>query len=146
MINPFTEVDWNPDRAAKRRFGLSWLIGFPCVALVLLGWSRLRTGGWEAVWPYWVGGVGAGLGLLFWLLPALAGPFYRIWFAFACTMGLVIGNTLFALFYYLVMTPIGLFVRLIGRSPLRRRPDPQAATYWEDAPKAKDVRRYYRQY
>ncbi|MFT4587452.1 MAG: hypothetical protein ACI9VS_002084, partial [Candidatus Binatia bacterium] len=29
MLNPFKEVDWNPDLPARRKFAVSLVIGFP---------------------------------------------------------------------------------------------------------------------
>ncbi|WHM40040.1 hypothetical protein [Streptomyces sp. BPTC-684] len=41
----------------------------------------------------------------------------------------VFASTLLAIVYLLVVTPVGLAVRLL-RDPLKRRPDPSASTYW----------------
>jgi len=40
-------------------------------------------------------------------------------------------SVLLLVFYLLVVTPVGLAVRLV-RDPLRRRPDRRAASYWTD--------------
>ena len=34
MINPFSEVNWNPDRPARKKFAVSLIIGFPAIAVV----------------------------------------------------------------------------------------------------------------
>ncbi len=34
------------------------------------------------------------------------------------------------LIYSIVILPLGLIYKLIGRDPLRRMPDPKATTYW----------------
>ena len=34
--------------------------------------------------------------------------------------------------FYAVVTPVGMVMRLVGRNPLRVRPDPRATTYWTD--------------
>ena len=36
MVNPFKEVNWNPGPQERRKFALSLVIGFPCIAVVLL--------------------------------------------------------------------------------------------------------------
>ncbi len=36
MLNPFKEVNWHPDLATRRTFARSLVIGFPCLAVVLV--------------------------------------------------------------------------------------------------------------
>ena len=42
MINPFKEINWKPDRAELKKFGVSLIIGFPIIALVffLVRWAK----------------------------------------------------------------------------------------------------------
>ncbi|HMJ91136.1 MAG TPA: SxtJ family membrane protein [Candidatus Acidoferrum sp.] len=145
MLNPFKDVQWNPDFAARRSFGRSLMIGFPMVALVLLGFAKGTSHEWKT-FPLWIGGIGSTVGLVLWLLPRIAKPFYVSWYFFGCCIGFVIGNLLFAAFYFLVMTPIGLLLRALGRDPLRRRFDKSAATYWKDSEKVADTKSYHRQF
>lgn len=146
MINPFTEINWKPDTAAKRKFAVSLIVGFPILATLFLLLLRWRTGQWNLTVPLWLGGVGAGAGVVFWLIPAIAGPFYLVWYGFACCMGFVIGNVLMSVFFYLVVTPIGLLLRVTGRDPLKKGVNKSVATYWTEVPKVKDRRHYYRQF
>ena len=48
--------------------------------------------------------------------------------------------------YYLVLTPIGLLLRLVHGNPLDRAPDRSAASYWTARRPLRDVRRYFRQF
>ncbi|RPJ40592.1 MAG: hypothetical protein EHM19_13445 [Candidatus Latescibacterota bacterium] len=51
------------------------------------------------------------------------------------------------LIFYLVFTPIGLVLRLLGKDLLNRRIDPNAPTYWIEKPKEpSDPARYEKQY
>jgi hypothetical protein len=61
-------------------------------------------------------------------------------------IGYVVSLVVLSLFFYGVLTPFGLALRLVGRDPLRRKLEPQAPTYWErrDAPESSE--RYFRQY
>ena len=36
MLNPLAEINWEPTVNERRKFALTLVIGFPCVALVLL--------------------------------------------------------------------------------------------------------------
>ena len=145
MINPFRDVNWSPNTADKRKFALSLVIGFPCLAVAILLLGRLISGGWPVEKALWIGGVGCALGAVLWLLPMIARPFYLVWYALACTVGLIVSNTLLTGFYYIVMTGTGLVMRALGRKPLKPL-NKQTPTYWDDAEQVSDVRRYYRQF
>jgi hypothetical protein len=145
MVNPFKDTNWNPDTSALRSFAKSLIIGFPVLALVFALVSWFRAGAAPS-WTPWLAAVGAGAGLLFGILPQIAKPFYLVWFFVACCMGIVVSNFLIAAFYYLVLTPIGLIMRALGRDPMKRRFDRTAATYWTDAEKRVDPQRYFRQF
>ncbi len=48
--------------------------------------------------------------------------------------------------FYLIFTPVGLIVRLIGRDALQRRFDGQAKTYWSPLEIDIPAKRYFRQF
>ena len=146
MVNPFKEVDWNPDVAGRRSFAKSLVIGFPCVALAFLLILRVKNGAWEPELPLRIGLIGAAVGAVLYALPMLARPFYLVWYAVACGIGLVIGNVLLGMVFYVFVTGIALVMRLLGRDPLNRRLDRSAATYWREAEQPSDPRRYYSQF
>ena len=145
MINPFHEVPWNPDRAGRRAFAKSIAIGFPILALVLGALGFFRTHSWP-VWTCWLAGIGFAAGVVLWLLPQIAKPFYVVWNGLACSIGFVVSNTAVSAVYFLVVTPIGLALRMVGRDPLQRRFERDRDSYWEDAEKAGDAERYFRQH
>ncbi|HWY76683.1 MAG TPA: SxtJ family membrane protein [Verrucomicrobiae bacterium] len=144
MMNPFTEVNWNPDRSARQKFGISLMIGFPVIAAVLLLVGHFAKGGWKPG-LFWLGGVGFALGLIFWALPSTAKPFYLVWYFIGCCVGFVVGNLVLALFFYLLLSPIGCLMRLSGRRSVSKGFDKSKSTYWESAEKPSDVKSYYRQ-
>ena len=146
MLNPFSEVNWKPDIQERKKFALSLIIGFPCIALVFLLVGFLREPHVITALPLWLGGVGLSAGVIFWLLPQISKPFYLVWYSLACFMGLVIGNLIFSLVYYLVLTPIGLAMRMLGRDPLQKGFDRSAATYWKAVPENIESNQYYRQF
>ncbi|MEN9573288.1 MAG: Saxitoxin biosynthesis operon protein SxtJ [Verrucomicrobiota bacterium] len=146
MLNPFREVNWQPDTAARRAFAKSLMIGFPCVALGLLLVGKLTSGAWSLEFALKLGVLGAAAGVLFHLVPAIAKPFYVVWYALACCVGLVMGNVLMGLLFYVLVTGIGLVKRAFGSQPIRKTVDRQAATYWHTAPPPPAANRYYRQY
>jgi hypothetical protein len=147
MVNPFAEVNWRPGRAERRKFAVSLVIGFPCVAvaLLLLGWAR--KGAWDAnlIPALWLAGGGVLAGAVFWVLPQIARPFYAAWYFLACCIGIVVGNLLLGGFFYLVVTPFGLVKRL-GKPAIAKGFDKRAATYWRAAQPQEDPARYYKQF
>ncbi|MDB6016442.1 MAG: hypothetical protein JWR19_931 [Pedosphaera sp.] len=145
MMNPFTEVNWNPDRAARRKFGVSLMIGFPCIALVMLLVRHFAKGGW-AHGPLWLAAIGFALGLVFWILPGISKPFYQVWYFIGCCLGFVMGNLVLSLFFYGVISIIGLLMRAGGRRSVSKGFDPAKTTYWDDAPKVADSKGYYQQF
>jgi hypothetical protein len=146
MLNPFKEVNWNPDTAARRTFAKSLVIGFPCLAVVLLLAGYTTGKGWNVGLALKLGGIGAAAGVLFYAWPVIARPFYVVWYALACCIGLVVGNVVLAMIFYVLVTGIGLAKRCFGRQAIRKAPDLLAKTYWLDAPVVSNPKRYFSQF
>jgi hypothetical protein len=145
MINPFADIHWNPDTAEKRKFARSLIIGFPIISAVLATAARIKTGAWAPGF-LWLAGIGIAAGLIFLVLPQIAKPFYLVWYLCAASIGIVVSNLIFAAFYYLVITPVGILMRLFGRDPMRRKLNVDTSTYWRDVEKVVDPERYFRQF
>jgi hypothetical protein len=80
------------------------------------------------------------------LLPSIARPFYIVWYALACCIGLVVSNVLLATTYLLFFTVTGLLLRITGHRPIRKSPDRSAASYWNDVGEPPEPRRYFQQF
>jgi hypothetical protein len=102
-----------PDRPGLRRFGL--VTGAILAGLFGLAFPLL-AGRPFPVWPFAVGG-----GLALWALvaPGSLRPVYRGWMRVGTVVGWVNTRVLLALVFFLVVTPMGLVMRLFGRHPLR---------------------------
>ena len=146
MVNPFKEVNWNPDLDERRTFAKSLIIGFPCVAIALLLIRKVTSGMWNFELSLWIGIVGALLGIIFWVIPQISKPFYMLWYFIACSIGIVLGNVLLGIVFYVMVTSIGLIMKLFGHNPLRLSIDKNADTYWLDVEKTEDPKRYFRQF
>ena len=146
MVNPFKEVNWNPDTRERRKFALSLIIGFPCIAVVLLVFGLLRGKGWNLPVAAAIGGGGLAVGLLLLALPQIARPVYVVWYFVACCIGTVVGNLALGIVFFVLVTGIGLLMRALGRRPVRKTFDKRATTYWQDAEQVDDPNRYYRQF
>lgn len=111
MLNPFKEVQWRPNLAERRKFGVSLMIGFPALALVFwtIGWAFGETPPTDLMSR--LGGIGFAAGLLFTLVPWIATPFYQVWYAIACVMGVVVGNLALSLIYFVIFGGVGGIMR-----------------------------------
>ena len=145
MINPFREINWKPGPRELRSFGKVIALGVPIVAALLGASARIRSHAWPA-WTLWLGAIGIGIGIACVLIPRAARPLYLAWMALGCCIGIVVGNVVLAAIYFLVVTPIGLALRLAGRDPLRRAIERGRESYWDDAEKAGDTGRYFQQH
>jgi hypothetical protein len=137
----YEELEWTPAVAERRRFGIGAGAGFSTLA-ALLSW---RGGG---LTPGATVAVAAGLTLLCLaaVCPAMLLWPYRIWMGLVTPVAFVVQRLLLGVFFYAVLAPVGLAMRLFGRDPLKRRFDPAAASYWEAGRPAAGMRRYFRQY
>ena len=61
-------------------------------------------------------------------------------------IGLVVNFILMSLFYFLLLTPVGLFFRLIGRDALSRKFDSTQKSYWQKHNPPESFERYFRQF
>ena len=143
-------VNWKPDRRQLRWFGLFCVIGFGGVGAWLFFQQRLfgyqladstATVTAEVLW-----GVAGVCGLAALVLPVALRPLYLVLTAISLPIGFVLSHVLMALVFYGLLTPVGLFFRMIGRDPLDRRFDRSSTTYWVRRESVKDVTRYYRQF
>ncbi len=57
-------------------------------------------------------------------------PVYTGWMLFAFVLGWINTRVILGLFFYLVITPIGLFLRLRGKDLLDEKIDRGAPSYW----------------
>lgn len=64
------------------------------------------------------------------LVPGLLMPANRIWTLFGQCIGIVSNHLLLGAFFYLLITPIGLVLRLFRRDLFPKHPDASAKSYW----------------
>ena len=114
-----------------RSFG--WTVGgaFLTLWLIFIGpvyyFSQQAKGGHHPVLMW----IGIALVVLGTIAPLLLRPIYRLWMLIAVSLGFVMTRVILTLFYYLVLTPVGLLFRLIGRDALHRKLDRNgSSSYW----------------
>lgn len=69
--------------------------------------------------------------------------FYRRGMTFSFQIGQIIGKVLLTGFFFIIVTPLGLLLRLLGKDLLRLKRAPEKNTYWH---KAKDNRDFDRMF
>ena len=132
------ELPWYPTQRQLRQFAWASPVGFALVGFAV--WRA--TGSREA----WIALAGFGLLVLVAGLarPGLVRPIYLLALVVAFPIGWVVSNLAFLSIYYLLITPLALFFRLVGRDALalkRRRSE----SCWRDHPGTSDPARYWRQ-
>jgi hypothetical protein len=91
-------------------------------------------------------GVGGLVAVVVWIAPAAGKKLYVGWMLAAQPIGWTISHLVLAAVYYLVLTPIGLLMRLFGRDPMQRHFDRSATSYWVKRPTEADPSRHFRQF
>ena len=114
--------DLKTDIPNLRKFGL--LVGGVAMLIGLVLLLRHKVN-----YPYlfWPGAVLIAFGAVW--PRALKYP-YIAWMTMAFVLGFVMSHVILTLFFFLLVTPISLFARLVGKDFLNRKLDPQATTYW----------------
>jgi len=102
----------NPERS----FGLS--VGV--VLLLIAGFAMWRN---RITVAEWTGGIGAVLVVCGALAPSALYYPSKLWWRFAMALGWVNARIILTIAFAIVLTPISLIWRLIGRDPLQRRRD-----------------------
>ena len=109
-------------------------MAIPLALLAGLGVWRGHT-----VLPGVLGGLAILLAGLALVAPSLLGPVHRVWMQVADALGWFNTRVLLGLVYFLVMTPTGIVMRLLGRDPLDRRLGDRSS-YWVARTRPPDAR------
>jgi hypothetical protein len=143
-------VNWHPDRAQLRSFGLACVVAFGALGAVSFIWRTVfglalsEPTSVRVAIGFWV--VAAASGLLAATAPMALRPLYRGLTAVSLPIGYVVSHVVMATVFFGVLTPIGLVLRVVRRDPLARGREPARRTYWEPRTAVGDVKRYYRQF
>lgn len=135
------EINWHPTRKELCNFGIICLIASALIALLLYVFKNLPIQ-WALIIP--------AIGFIIFLTSIISAKLTRIIYLglilITMPIGLVVSFLVLALFYFLLLTPIGLFFRLIGRDPLRRESDSSTKSYWVSRQPPDSVDRYFHQF
>jgi hypothetical protein len=116
------------ERSERIRASSDRALGFVFAAVFLL----------IAAWPLWSGGAWRHWALVLsglftavaWIVPALLAPLNRLWMALGTLLHRLMSPVVLVFIFFVVVTPLGLLMRALGKNPLRLRLDRQATSYW----------------
>jgi ABC-type uncharacterized transport system permease subunit len=134
------DIHRNPSRRELLWFGLLLLLFFGLVGGLVLWRSESLTAS-ISIWT--VGGL---LTVVYYAVRPLRLPIFLGWIYVAYPIGFVMSHLVLGVIYFLVITPIGLIMRLLGRDPMERQFDRAAKSYWTRRGAAARTERYFRQF
>lgn len=134
MIAP----NWYPGKKHLRQFAMICLPAFGMIGYMVYHWSGSQTAGWV------VAAFGGACFLIGLARPGAVGPVYFLLMSITMPIGWLVSHIILRVIFYGMVTPLGLFFRLIGRDPLQLK-KPQASTFWLEHTQRSDPQSYFRQ-
>jgi hypothetical protein len=135
----FKHINWRPDAGELRRFAVAMLIGFAVLGLL----SAWRGGGIGttsiALWS-----IGVVLAVAA-LVPGLRRVAYLAVYLPTSIIGYVVSNIILALMFFLIITPLGIILKLMGKDLLQQTRQ-RDTTQWLPVKNDKTEDSYYRQF
>ena len=133
------DVNWNPSRRDLRVFA-----GLQPVFWGLVAWRVWASGSSTAAFILLA--LGFVLAIVGFVNESLCRRLYVGWMLAVLPLGWIVSHVVMGIVFYLVLTPIGLFMRLLGRSPIPPGFDREAGSYWVRRPSSPPLDRYFRQF
>jgi len=135
----FQHVKWQPDARELRRFAIAMLIGFAVLG-ALSAWKAkgVHTG------PIVLWTIGVTLAVAS-FVPKLGRIAYLAVYLPTSIIGYVVSNVMLTLMFFLVITPLGIIMKLMGKDVLQQR-RPNRTTQWTPVKETKNQDSYYRQF
>ena len=117
--------------SSNRSFGVVFFIVFLFIALYPITYSEdIR------IWSLIISFIFIILGLL---NSKILTPLNKLWFQFGVILGKIISPIIMGIIFFLVVTPIGLIMKVLGKDLLRLKYNKKDNTYWieKNGPKSK---------
>lgn len=117
-----SKLDHSP--LSLKKFGITMAIAFTILATLVffLGSHPERA--------YWLWGIGLVFLLFGLIFPQALKPVHLVWMALAFFLGFFMSRILLTLLFFLVITPIGLIMRLFGKDFLHKKLRTNQKSYW----------------
>ena len=109
--------------SSNRSFGFVFFIVF----LIIAFWNFRGDFSQISALPFYISLVFLFLGLI---NSKLLTPLNKLWFKFGMLLGAVIAPLVMMLVFFIVVTPIGLIMKLIGKDLLNNKINKNVKSYW----------------
>jgi hypothetical protein len=131
----------------RRKLARELIIGAPIAGLVWLLIWRGFFGVWSISFPLVIAGISLVMALLMLGPDPVASGACRVWKALVRTIDWIVTRIVCLALYYLIFTPMGLFLRMLSVPLLRLRKNHLPDTFWQKVSPPTDKRQhYFRQY
>ena len=108
--------------SSNRNFGLVFFIVFLIVSIWPLTYDEPVR-----IWSSIISSVFLILGLM---NSKLLTPLNKLWFKFGMILGAIVSPVVLGVVFFLVVTPIGLIMKIMGKDLLNKKYDKKKETYW----------------
>jgi multisubunit Na+/H+ antiporter MnhG subunit len=117
----------------------SFSVTFAIIFLIIAGFLYYQEKDSFQLFIYLAGSF-SGLGFI---LPIVLKPVYMIWMIFAVILGWFMTRVILSLLFYLIITPIGLFLRILGKDLLGLKEEKNQKSYWNMRNSEKEQKQNY---
>lgn len=148
-MSSMVQLNLDPDADTLRQFGFIALGGFGLLAVLAYTESLLFAFGLgesRTTVAYALGGVGALSAFLSLVAPKANRPIYVGLSVLTFPIGFVLSYVIMGTLFFLLIAPVAIFFRVIGRDGLNRSYDASASTYWTDVRPNRGKESYFKQY
>ena len=114
--------NFNIKISSNRNFGLVFFIVFLIVSIWPLTYDEPVR-----IWTAIMSSVFLILGLM---NSKLLTPLNKLWFKFGMILGAIVSPVVMGVVFFLVVTPIGLIMKIMGKDLLNKKYDKKKRTYW----------------
>jgi large-conductance mechanosensitive channel len=111
---------------SERSFGMIFAGFFVIIALLPI-FTRADEGDFTSIWALVVAAIFAVIALC---RPQLLKPVNKLWFQFGMLLHKMINPLILGAMFFFVVSPIGLIMRVLGKTPLKLRFDGNVESYW----------------
>jgi len=108
--------------SSNRSFGLVFFIIF----LIVSAWPLIYGESFR-IWSAIISLAFLILGLM---NSRLLNPLNKLWFKFGIVLGAIVAPIVMGIIFFLIVTPVGLIMKIIGKDLLSTKYDSRKKTYW----------------
>ena len=141
------KFDLSPNKKKLSQFGWIGLFGFSVIGFII----AIKIGSFNGSTSFLIPSICWFLAIISPILsltfPRGLLPLYLILSLIAIPIGFIISNIILMIIFFLLITPISLFFRMVGRDELKIRKNfNHRKTYWVEVNGSKPLESYYRQF